>query len=147
MPSGLQRADAILATNLVGAIPTEQVMPCCSATRARMRRAITAGGPRRRSAPETSRKASSRASGSTSGVTVPKIAMTSLDTAAYSRCLGGTNTARGYIRCARPTGIADRTPNARASYVAESTTPRPLAPPTMTGRPASSGRSLTSTLA
>ena len=109
--------------------------------------AITAGGPRRRSAPETSRKASSSASGSTSGVTVPKIAMTSLDTSAYSRCLGATNTARGHSRCARPTGIADRTPNARASYDAESTTPRPLVPPTMTGRPASSGRSLISTLA
>ena len=76
--------------------------------------AIAAGGPRRLSAPATSRKASSRASGSTSGVTVPKIAMTSLDTAAYSRCRGGTNTARGHSRRARPTGIADRTPNARA---------------------------------
>jgi len=106
-----------------------------------------AGGPRRRSAPETSRKASSSASGSTSGVTVPKTAMTSLDTSAYRRCLGATNTACGHIRCARPTGIADRTPNARAWYDAESTTPRPLVPPTMTGRPASSGRSLISTLA
>ena len=48
--------------------------------------------------PVTSRKASSSASGSTSGVTVPKMAMTSLDTAAYTRCLGATNTARGHIR-------------------------------------------------
>jgi hypothetical protein len=47
-------------------------------------------------------------------VTVPKIAMTSLDTSAYRRCLGATNTACGHIRCARPTGIADRTPNTRA---------------------------------
>ncbi len=109
--------------------------------------AITAGAPRRSRAPETSRKASSSASGSTSGVTVPKIAMTSLDTAAYIRCLGATNTARGHIRCARPTGIAEWTPNARAWYDAESTTPRPPVPPTMTGRPASSGRSLISTLA
>ena len=31
-PSGLQPADAILATNLVGATPTEQVMPCWLAT-------------------------------------------------------------------------------------------------------------------
>jgi len=27
-----------------------------------------------------------------------KMAMTSLDTAAYTRCLGATNTARGHIR-------------------------------------------------
>ena len=80
-------------------------------------------------------------------MTVPKIAMTSLDTSAYRRCLGATNTACGHIRCARPTGIADRTPNTRAWYDAESTTPRPLVPPTMTARPASSGRSLISTLA
>ena len=73
--------------------------------------------------------------------------MTSLEVAAYIRCLGGTNTARGHIRCARPTGIAERTPNARAWYDADSTTPRPLVPPTMTGWPASSGRSLISTLA
>jgi hypothetical protein len=28
--------------------------------------------------------------------------MTSLDTSAYRRCLGATNTACGHIRCARP---------------------------------------------
>ncbi len=81
-PSGLHRAEAILATNLLGATPTEQVMPCCCQTSARIRAAMAAGGPSRRSAPETSRKASSRASGSTSGVTVPKMAMTSLEVAA-----------------------------------------------------------------
>ncbi len=45
------------------------------------------------------------------------------------------------------TGMAERTPNARAWYDADSTTPRPPVPPTMTGWPASSGRSLISTLA
>jgi len=79
-----------------------------------MRLAIRAGDPSRRSAPETLRKASSSASGSTSGVTVPKIAMTSFDTAAYTRCLGGMKMARGHIRAAWPTGIAERTPNVRA---------------------------------
>jgi hypothetical protein len=143
----LQRVEAILATNLVGATPTEQVMPCSATTRARMLLAIAAGVPSRLSAPETSRKASSSASGSTSGVIAPKIAMTSFDTAAYTPRLGGTNTARGHIRRARPTGIADRTPNARAWYDAESTTPRPPVPPTTTGLPASSGASLISTLA
>src|ERR1019366_9329430 len=114
IPSGLQRAEAILAMNLAGATPTEQVMPCCLATWARMCLAIPAGAPRRRRAPATSRKASSSASGSTSGVTAPKMAMTSLDTAAYTWCLGATNTARGHIRWARLTGIAERTPKARA---------------------------------
>ncbi len=73
--------------------------------------------------------------------------MTSFDAAAYTRCLGGTNTARGHSRLALPTGIAERTPNARAWYDADSTTPRPPVPPTMTGWPARSGRSLISTLA
>ena len=45
------------------------------------------------------------------------------------------------------TGMAERTPNARAWYDADSTTPRPPVAPTMTGWPASSGRSLISTLA
>ena len=67
-PSGLQRVEASLATNLVLATPTEQVMPCCSATWRRISWPISAGRPSRRSAPETSRNASSRASGSTSGV-------------------------------------------------------------------------------
>jgi hypothetical protein len=78
-PSGLQLTEAILATNLQGATPTEQVMPCCCWTWARMRAAISAGDPSRRSAPETSRNASSSASGSTSGVTAPKMDMTSLE--------------------------------------------------------------------
>ena len=59
-------------------------MPCCSAIVARIIAPIPAGGPSRRMAPDTSRKASSRASGSTSGVTDRKTSMTSRDTAAYS---------------------------------------------------------------
>ncbi len=54
---------------------------------------------------------------------VPKIAITSLEVAAYIRCLGATNTARGHIRCARATGIAERTPTPRAGYDADGTTP------------------------
>ena len=78
----MQCTEASLATNLVVATPTEQVIPCCSLTWARISWPIWAGLPRRRSAPETSRNASSSASGSTSGVTARKMAMTSLDTAA-----------------------------------------------------------------
>ena len=78
----MQRADAILATNLTGATPTEQVMDCCSSTCARISSAITRGEPSLRTAPDTSRNASSSESGSTSGVIARKIAMTSLDTSA-----------------------------------------------------------------
>ena len=73
--------------------------------------------------------------------------MTSLDTAPYRPCRGGMTVARGHSRLALDIGIAERTPNVRASYVADSTTLRPDRPPTITGRPASSGRSLISTLA
>ena len=97
-------------------------------------------------APETSRNASSSDSGSTSGVTDRKTAMTSADAAAYTPRRGATKTACGHSRRARVTGIAERTPNTRAWYDAESTTPR-LPTPTITGRPASSGRSRISTLA
>jgi hypothetical protein len=76
----LARVEASLATNLVEATPTEQVMPCSSWTRSRICSAITAGGPSRRTAPETSRNASSRLSGSTTGVTSRKIAMTRRET-------------------------------------------------------------------
>ena len=114
-PSGLQRADAILATNLIGATPTEQVMPCWSLTCALMSCAIRAGAPSRRCAPATSRNASSSDSGSTSGVIERKMAMTSLETSPYSPCRGGMKTACGNSRLALLTGIADRTPNARAS--------------------------------
>ena len=107
--------EASLATNLQVAMPTEQMIPCCPRTAARISSPISAGGPRRRSAPETSRNASSSASGSTSGVTDLNTAMTSLDTAAYRPCLGGMITACGQSRRARIIGIAERTPKARAS--------------------------------
>ena len=41
--------------------------------------------------------------------------MTSRDTAPYRRCLGGMTTACGHSRAARPMGMAERTPNLRAS--------------------------------
>ncbi len=98
-------------------------------------------------APDTSRKASSSESGWTSGVTDWKIAITSFDTAPYRPCRGGTTVACGHSLLALDIGMADRTPNARAWYVADSTTLRPESPPTITGLPASSGRSRISTLA
>ena len=80
-PSGLLAVDASLATNLVVATPTEQVSPYWPRTLARIRRAMAAGGPSRLMAPPTSRNASSRESGSTSGVTPRNRAMISLETA------------------------------------------------------------------
>ncbi len=44
-PSGLPRAEASLATNLVGATPTVQVSCCSSQIRARIHSAICAGRP------------------------------------------------------------------------------------------------------
>ena len=69
-PSGLAMPEASLATNLLAATPTEQVMPCSSCDRARTARRSAAGCPAGGRAPETSRNASSRDSGSTSGVIV-----------------------------------------------------------------------------
>ncbi len=81
MPSGLHRADASLATNLVGATPTEQVSCNSSTTRRRIAAAMSAGRPAARTLPRTSRNASSRESGSTSGVTSRRIAITCADAA------------------------------------------------------------------
>src|SRR5487761_2778527 len=57
------------------------------------------------------------------------------------------NTPSGQQRIAVAVGIAACTPYARASYEAEATTPRPEVPPTITGRPWISGRSIISTAA
>ena len=114
-PSGLARDEASFATNLVPATPTEQVTPCSSWIRARMCSAIVVGEPSRRTVPATSRKASSSDSGSTSGVTERKTAMTLSETWVYSRWSGRRTTACGHSRRARVIGIAECTPKRRAS--------------------------------
>ena len=68
MPLGLQWSEASLATNFVGATPTEHVTPTSRSTSARMRAAIALGSPNSIVAPPTSRNASSREIGSTYGV-------------------------------------------------------------------------------
>ena len=62
-----------------------------------------------------SRKASSSASGSTSGVMALNTAMTSRETVEYWPCRGGMITAWGQSRAARAIGMAECTPKARAS--------------------------------
>ena len=106
----MARVDASLAMNFVGATPTEHGSRCSSRTRRRMSSAIPAGRPSNRCAPDTSRNASSRDSGSTSGVTSRKIRMTARDAAVYSLNSGGRKIASGQSRRARAPGIALRTP-------------------------------------
>jgi hypothetical protein len=65
----LARRLAIFATPTQAATPTEQVIPCSSATVARIDSAISTGDPSRRTAPPMSRNASSIDTASTSGVT------------------------------------------------------------------------------
>ena len=62
-----------------------------------------------------------------------------------SMASGGTNTACGHSRSARTAGIAERTPNLRASYDAAQTTERLPRHATTTGRPRSDGSSRCST--
>ena len=79
-PSGLARRLASLATDTDAATPTEQVMPCSSWICARSRSAICSGDPSRRSAPRTSRNASSSEIASTKGVTRRKLSITAVET-------------------------------------------------------------------
>ena len=82
---------------------------------ARSAAAMVGGSPWVRPAPATSRKASSRESGSTSGVTERRIAMTDRLAASYASKRGGRKTASGQRRRARALGMALCTPNALAS--------------------------------
>jgi hypothetical protein len=96
-------------------------------------------GPNSEVAPPTSRNASSREIGSTSGVNDISTSRSLVAAARYEGKSGGTNTASGQSRRARAPGIAERTPYRRASYDADITTPRGPPPPTTTGFPASEG--------
>ena len=92
-------------------MPTEQVIRCSSATRARMYSAIAVGEANRRNEPRTSRNASSTDSGSTAGVTDRKISITADDDGADLVVVGGHD-GRRQGRAAAPAsiGIPDRTP-------------------------------------
>ena len=75
-PSGLSRSEATLATDFVAATPQDTVRPVSRRTAARSQRAITAGSVPASTRCVTSRNASSSESGSTSGVTRRKMAIT-----------------------------------------------------------------------
>src|SRR5438093_12903740 len=106
---------------------------------------MSAGGPNRVVAPETSRNASSSEIGSTSGVNDSRISRKRFEYARYASKSGGTNTASGHRRWARGEGTAAWRPRARASYEADITTPRGEGLPTTTGLPVSEGSFRTST--
>ena len=114
-PSGLFQPEAIFARNLFGATPADAVSAVASRILAFSLRATStpSGSPHAFSV--TSRYASSSDSGSTSGVTVRKISKTCRDTSPYLAKFGGRITSSGQSRTARDIGIADRTPNFRAS--------------------------------
>ena len=112
-PSGLHRADASLATNLRRRTPTEQVMPCCSATVARIwRRSRRAAQPPERAGDVEERLVERERLHLRRDRAEDRHDLR--DTRRTRRCLGATNTACGHSRRARVTGIAERTPNTRA---------------------------------
>ena len=73
---GFAASDASLASIFEGATPTEHVSPSRARTSSRMRWPTVAPSPWARRAPVTSRNASSRLIGSTSGVNDRKISIT-----------------------------------------------------------------------
>jgi len=143
----LPRSLAIFATILPGPMPTETARPVAARTRSFSSRPIPSGGPRSRIDPVTSMNASSSESGSTAGLTVANTSPICALTRRYFVMSPERKTASGQSARACAVGIADRTPNGRASYDAAMTTPRRDVPPTITGRPRSSGRSRCSTAA
>ena len=110
IPSGLAWEEASLATNLVAATPTEAGTPMRSRTSARIHLAMATGGPMRRRAPETSRKASSTLTFSVSGVTCSRMSITRRETREYRPWRTGRTTAWGQRRCASVIDMAEATP-------------------------------------
>ena len=82
---------------------------------ARKRRAMVVSAPDTRRRPETSMKASSIDSGSTSGEVSRKMSMTAWLAWLYAVIRGGTTTAAGHRAWAWRPPMAVRTPNRRAS--------------------------------
>jgi len=114
-PSGFFHPDAIFARNLFGATPADAVREVDARISSLSRRATVIPRGSCQAFSVTSRYASSSDIGSTSGVIDRKIAKTCCDTARYLLKSGWTITSEGQRRTARDMGIAERTPNVRAS--------------------------------
>ena len=104
-----------MATSLLVATPTETVRPTASTTSLLIRRAISGAGPNNPSEPATSRKASSIETCSTTGVKRRSTVMTSRLTRWYLAPSTGTKMPFGQSESAVRDGIAECTPNLRAS--------------------------------
>ena len=111
----MRRSDAILATSLEVATPTDAVSWVCSLSASLSARAICSPVPNILRLPVTSRKASSMEMGSTQSVNPRSTSMTSAETAAYFSMSGRMYTPCGQRRHASEIGMALPTPNRRAS--------------------------------
>ena len=115
-PRGLSRSEAILARNLLGARPTDTVMPTSRSTSPAKRASTRAGAmPCSALGAGRSRKASSIDIGSTSGVSASMRARTSRPALTYLAMSGLITTASGHSFSALNIGIAERTPKVRAT--------------------------------
>jgi hypothetical protein len=114
-PSGFFHADAIFARNLFGATPADAVNAVAFRISDLSLRATDCPSRSPHAFSVTSRYASSSDRGSTSDVTDLKISNTAFDAARYCEKFGATMRSEGQSRTAPAIGIADRTPNARAS--------------------------------
>ena len=101
---------ASLAIILPGPIPTETARPVASRTRARKSRPMSSGTPNRLCDAVTSMKASSRDSGSTSGLTLSKTVRICALTRRYLAMSPGRKTAWGQSFRAWEVGMAEWTP-------------------------------------
>jgi hypothetical protein len=108
-------SEAIFATDLDDATPAETVRPDSARTATRIFRAISSALPNRRALSVTSRNASSKDRGSTSGVKRRKISKIRSETSLYRSIRTGRKTPWGQSRAALAIGSAECTPNFRAS--------------------------------
>ena len=114
-PSGFSRSEAIFATSLLGATPTEAASCVVARIRCLMPRAMVTASPLSARLAVTSRKASSSDRPSTTGVYSWKTANTWCETSRYTDMRGLTQMACGQRRSASRIGMAERTPNLRTS--------------------------------
>src|SRR2546425_1186689 len=125
-PSGFSSSEATFATNLFDARPAEAVRHVSSRIRRLIARTASSALPKSPSVPVRSTNASSTDTGSTSGEKSASMPMTCTETARYFAMSTGRKAAWAQSLAAREIGIAERTPNRRASYDAAETTPRPF---------------------
>ena len=108
-----ERSEATLAHSLLVATPTLTTSPTSSRIRRLIRRPIVSLSPNAAALAVTSRNASSRLIGSTSGVTDAKIAMTLRLSSRYRSGRTSRKTPPGQRRAAVRSGMAEWTPKRR----------------------------------